>query len=88
MKERTILQRIADTLEAAGIAVSAIETWPADEDGRIPLSLSVRLPPPKSGRDSCDYCEGGCDTCPRNPANSDRIKTYTPEEDKVGAVNG
>jgi hypothetical protein len=35
MKERTVLQRITDALEASGITVSAIETWPPDEDGRV-----------------------------------------------------
>jgi hypothetical protein len=44
MKERTVLQRITDALEASGITVSAIETWPPDEDGRVSVSLMVRLP--------------------------------------------
>ncbi|MDR1452173.1 MAG: hypothetical protein LBI57_07605 [Helicobacteraceae bacterium] len=44
MKGRTILQRIADALEAAGISVSGIETW-AMVDGRvIPVSLRVHFP--------------------------------------------
>jgi hypothetical protein len=49
MKERTILQRITDTLEANGIGVSGIETWPPDEDGRVSVSLTVRPPARKSG---------------------------------------
>ncbi|MDR2079202.1 MAG: hypothetical protein LBP74_05730 [Treponema sp.] len=44
MKERTALQRITDALEAAGVAVSAIETWPPDEEGRVSVSLMVRPP--------------------------------------------
>jgi hypothetical protein len=54
MKERTILQRITDTLEAAGITVSAIGTWPKDEDGRVSVSLMVWLPPPGPGREETE----------------------------------
>jgi hypothetical protein len=49
MKERTILQRITDTLEAAGITVSAIETWSPDEEGRVSVSLMVWLPAGETG---------------------------------------
>jgi hypothetical protein len=51
MKDRTILQRITDTLEASGITVSAIETWPPDDDGRVSVSLMVRLPAEEIGMD-------------------------------------
>jgi hypothetical protein len=45
---RTILQKITDTLEAAGITVSGIETWPPEEDGRVSVSMTVRpRPEPK-----------------------------------------
>jgi hypothetical protein len=49
MKERTILQRITDILETAGITVSAIETWSPEEDGRVSVSLTVRLPAGETG---------------------------------------
>jgi hypothetical protein len=45
MKNQTILQKITDTLEIAGIAVSGIEIWPAEEDGRISVSLAIRPRP-------------------------------------------
>jgi hypothetical protein len=51
MKERTVLQRIADTLESSGIAVSSIETWPPDDEGRISVSLMVRVPAGETGMD-------------------------------------
>jgi hypothetical protein len=54
MKARTVLQRITDTLETAGITVSAIETWPKDEDGRVSVSLMVWLPPPGPGREETE----------------------------------
>jgi hypothetical protein len=44
MKNQTLLQKITDILEAAGIGVSGIETWPPEEDGRVSVSLTVRLP--------------------------------------------
>jgi hypothetical protein len=48
MKDRTILQKITDTLEAAGISVSGIETWPPEEDGRVSVSMTIRpRPEPK-----------------------------------------
>jgi hypothetical protein len=43
-----MLQRIADTLEAAGIGVSGIETWPLEEDGRVSVSMTIR-PSPGAG---------------------------------------
>jgi hypothetical protein len=47
MKDRTILQKITETLEAAGIGVSGIETWP-EEDGRVSVNLTIRpRPEPK-----------------------------------------
>jgi hypothetical protein len=39
---RTLLQKITDTLEAVGITVSGIETWPPEEDGRISVTLVIR----------------------------------------------
>jgi hypothetical protein len=42
---RTILQKITDTLEAVGITVSGIETWPPEEDGRISVTLVIRPRP-------------------------------------------
>jgi hypothetical protein len=49
---RTILQKITDTLEAAGITVSGIETWPPEEDGRVSVSMTIHLQPePKSEQD-------------------------------------
>jgi hypothetical protein len=42
---RTILQKITDDLEAAGITISGIETWPPEEDGRISVSLVIRPRP-------------------------------------------
>jgi hypothetical protein len=42
MKDRTILQTITDTLEAAGISVSGIDTWPPEEDGRVSVSMTIR----------------------------------------------
>ena len=45
MKDRTILQQITDTLEAAGIGVSGIETWPPEEDGRVSVSMTIRPRP-------------------------------------------
>jgi hypothetical protein len=51
MKERTLLQHMTDTLESAGITVSAIETWPPDEDGRVAVSLTVRPPAGETGMD-------------------------------------
>jgi hypothetical protein len=44
----TLLQKITDVLEAAGIGVSGIETWPPEEDGRISVSMTIRpRPEPK-----------------------------------------
>jgi hypothetical protein len=45
MENRTILQQITDTLEAAGIGVSGIETWPTEEDGRVSVSMTIRPRP-------------------------------------------
>jgi hypothetical protein len=44
MKGRTVLQRITDTLESAGIGIVSIETWPADpeNDNRTSVSLVIR----------------------------------------------
>jgi hypothetical protein len=49
MKDRTILQKITDILEAAGIGVSGIETWPPENDGRVSVSLTIRLPAGETG---------------------------------------
>jgi hypothetical protein len=53
MKEQTILQKITDTLETAGINVSGIETWPPEEDGRISVSMTIR-PRPELGPEYAD----------------------------------
>jgi hypothetical protein len=53
---RTILQKITDTLEAAGITVSGIETWPPEEDGRVSVSMTIRpQPEPKSEQEYTDF---------------------------------
>jgi hypothetical protein len=53
MKDRTILQTITDALEAAGIGVSGIETWPPEEDGRVSVSIAIR-PRPEPGPEYAD----------------------------------
>jgi hypothetical protein len=53
MKKQTILQKIIDALEAAGIGVSGAETWPPEEDGRVSANLTIR-PRPESETDDVD----------------------------------
>jgi hypothetical protein len=53
MEDRTILQKITNTLEAAGITVSGIETWPPEEDGRVSVSMTIR-PRPEPKQDPKD----------------------------------
>jgi hypothetical protein len=93
---KTLLQTITDTLEAAGVRVVAIETYPPDS-GTVSVSLTVqadqraesrdsdlenRLAAPGSGLGGCHDCPGGpqCDDCPTSPENSTPVKLYTPLE--------
>ena len=39
---RTVMQKITDALEAGGVPVSSIETFPPYEDGRVLVALVVR----------------------------------------------
>jgi hypothetical protein len=59
MKEKTILQQIIDTLEAVGIGVSGIETWPPEEDGRISVSMTIR-PRPEAEPEPDPVCTDLC----------------------------
>jgi hypothetical protein len=73
MKDRTILQTITDTLEAAGIGVSGIETWPPEEDGRVSVSMTIRpRPEPETKTDVCAFIETFFEY---NPAHCETVNT-------------
>jgi hypothetical protein len=101
---KTLLQTITDALEAAGVRVTAIETYPPD-NGAVSVSLTVRadhgaenrdpdlenrLAAPGAGLDGCHDCPGGpqCDDCPISPENSTPVKLYSPEEAATALKKG
>jgi hypothetical protein len=101
--KKTILQTIADLLEAAGVPVLGIDTYPPNEEGEINVSLRVR-PAVNSGVDvdafiadeekAAPVGESPCSTCTDPDCencpikNGDPIKLYTPEQAKNRMMAG
>jgi len=75
---KTLLKKIVDLLDAGGVPVSAIETYPPNEDGAISVSLLIRKKTENYFHCTDPDC-GNCPdsgTCPGSPENDD-----TPTED-------
>jgi len=91
---KTLLQKITDTLERDGISISAIKTFPPDDEGSVSVSLTVNkksechverlkkaLTKKINMEGPCHSCaDPSCENCPTSPINSDPIEVYTPEE--------